>query len=195
MGSSCAAPPASLVAPAPPPRLGVDVGPSAPSVHAAVDPDAGRAPTPFTAAALRAATTAGQTWLYLVEGPSSLPAQRRVRVFAADEEHVSVVAEQLDDEGRPIGPPETVTRTWDAYRRESSFEAGSTTVDATTAETPAGSFRAKRYRVVTREGASTVTTTYYFAEELPGFPVETVVERDGTLERSTILLSFAPPRP
>jgi hypothetical protein len=167
---------------APPPRTAPP--PPAPDVPPpAPDPEAGRAPTPFTAAELRAATPEGRSLTFLVEGPGKAPFQKRYRFLAT---------ELLDDDGKVFGKPEMVSSTWDELRMQASWPKEQVDITDVTAETPAGSFACRRYVVTEKTEDGEKRTTALYARSLPGPPVELLVEVDGKLQVSMTLLAFAP---
>ncbi len=166
-----APPPASPPASAPPP-----------------DPDAEVAPRPFTAAQLREACRAGRVMTFVMERPPKPPVKRRMTFLVADDERATIVSELLGDQNEVLGTPETQTATWDELRRHATYPRATTTIMDAVAEVPAGSFPCKRYTIL--EGAK--KTVACFASELPGPPVELVIEEDGRLLLSMELLKNQP---
>lgn len=157
------------------------------------DPDAGRAPTPYTAAQIRAATPAGRTMTYLIEAPNKLPSKQRFRFVAVDEEHATVATELLGDDGKVLGEPELKISSWDDLRRHASYPLEATTIVETATVTPDDSFRCKRYTVVEPQpDGKTKKTVACFAHDLPGPPVELTVELDGALVMSMTLVKHEP---
>jgi hypothetical protein len=176
---------------APPPRT-AEVDPVVEAPPPPPDPEAGRAPTPFTVAELRAATPEGRSLTFLVEGPGKAPFQKRYRFLAVDDERATVATELLDDDGKVFGKPEMVSSTWDELRMQASWPKEQVTVTDVTAETPAGSFACRRYVVTERTDEGEKRTTAHYARSLPGPPIELLVELDGKLQVSMTLLAFAP---
>lgn len=152
------------------------------------DPDAGKAPTPYTAAQIRDACKAGRTLTFVTEAPGKPPQQRRMRFLAVDDERATIADEVLDDTGKPVGAAETEVATWEELRRHASFPKEQTTITDAVAEVPAGSFPCKRYTVVDGNKKRTMC----FANELPGPPVEMIIEEDGKLVVSMELLKNEP---
>lgn len=152
------------------------------------DPEADKAPTPYTAAQIRDASKAGRTILFVMESPPKPSLRRRMRFLAVDDERATIANETLDDTGKPLGAAETATSTWEELRKHASFPKASTTIVDAVAEVPAGSFPCKRYTVL--EG--TKKTTACFANDLPGPPVELIVEDDGKLVISMELVKNEP---
>ncbi|MBK6513616.1 MAG: hypothetical protein IPM79_25025 [Polyangiaceae bacterium] len=158
------------------------------------DPDAGRAPTPYTAEQIRAATPAGRTMTYLIESPGKLPTKQRFRFVAVDDEHATVATEILGDDGKVMGDPEVKISSWDDLRRHASYPREATTIAQTVTVTPDDSFKCKRYTVVEAQpDGKTKRTIACFANDLPGPPVELTVELDGALVMSMTLVKHEPP--
>jgi hypothetical protein len=152
------------------------------------DPEADRAPSPYTAAQIRDASKAGRTILLVMESPDKPPLRKRMRFLAVDDERATIASETLDDAGKPLGPAETETATWDEIRKHASFPKATTTITDAVAEVPAGSFPCKRYTVI--EGKK--KTVACFANDLPGPPVEMTIEEDGKLLMSMELVKDEP---
>lgn len=165
---------------------------AAPSAPATPDPDAGRAPTPYTSAQLREATKPGRSFTYLIESPDKAPLKQRFRFVAVDDEHATIATEILSDDGKVQGDPELEIASWDQLRRHASYPKEATTITEATAETPDGSFPCKRYTVDEDTAKGKKRTIACFARDLPGPPVEMTVEIDGHLIMSMTLVSHAP---
>lgn len=180
---ACGEQPPSLVPTAPPPSVTA-------SAAVAPDPDAGRAPTPYTIADLRRVLVVGKQLTFVVEGPDKLPQQKRFRFVAADEEHVTVATEFLGDDGRVLGQPEVEVTSWDVLRHHASYPLEQTTISEATAEVPAGSFPCKRYTVIEKTDQLETKTIACFGHDTPGPPVEMTVEKNGKLVMSMSLLKI-----
>lgn len=177
--SACGAVAGAPVAP------GRDAPPAKPNPTEPVDDTA---PTPFTADELRGACLPGRTITFVVEEPGIAPVQRRIRFIAVDDERATTFSETIGMDQKLVGAPETSVSTWEELRRHASFPKATTVISDSTANTPAGDFPCRKY-VVTDGNKK---TTLCFARELPGPPVEMMVENGGALVRSMVLLKNEP---
>jgi hypothetical protein len=173
----------STVPPAPPPSRTDD---------APLDPDAGRAPTPYTAAQIRSASKAGRTYEFLIERPGELPIRNRVVFVIVTEDRATIASQLIDPHGEKIGEPELTETTWDELRRHGSFAIEATTITDDQTETPVGSFDCKRYVVVEQGPAGEQRRIFWFANDLPGAPVEAHLEQGGEVVSRTTLLRYEP---
>ncbi|NUP12703.1 MAG: hypothetical protein HOW73_42225 [Polyangiaceae bacterium] len=162
------------------------------AASAPVDPDAGRAPTPYTAAQIREANPAGRTLTYVIEAPDKAPIRQRFRFAAADDEHATIATEVLSEDGKVLGEPEMKISSWEELRHHASYPKEATTIADATAETPAGSFPCKRYTVIEQTDKGKKRTIACFAKDMPGPPVEMTVELDGALVMSMTLVKREP---
>jgi hypothetical protein len=162
------------------------------AVSAPPDPEAGRAPTPFTAAQLRDASKAGRTFEFVVEKPDAPPFRTRMIFVLVSPERATIATSALDPEGKPAGQPELSDSTWDELRRHASFPKESTTIAEERNDTPAGSFDCQRYTVIEQTPDGELRRVLWFAKELPGPPVEIRVELRGELVSETTLLRYSP---
>lgn len=158
------------------------------TVVATEGPDANSAPTPFSASEIRGACLPGRTITFVIEEPGLAPVQRRIRFIAADDERATTLSETIGMDQKVVGTPETTVSTWEELRAHARFPKTATEISDSTANTPAGDFPCRKY--VVTEGNK--KTTLCFARELPGPPVEMMVESSGTLVRSMVLLKNEP---
>jgi len=152
-----------------------------------LDPDAGRAPTPYTAKQIRNATAVGRALTFIIETPDKPPVKQRFRFVDVDDEHATVATEILDEKGQVVGQPELKISTWEELRKHASYPKDATTITSAVVETDAGSFPCKRYTVVEISGGSETRTVACFADALPGPPIEMTKEKDGKLVMSMTL--------
>ena len=155
------------------------------------DPDAGRAPTPYTVAQLRTATRPGRSYEFLVEQPGQPPVRRRMIFVLVSDERVTLATEQFGPDGTLAAPAELSEASWDELRRHASYPKETTRIEDDRTETPAGQFDCWRYTVVEQTPDGEVRTMLWFAKNLPGPPVETNVERGGEIVSRTSLLRYA----
>jgi hypothetical protein len=133
------------------------------------------APTPFTAAQIRAATKAGRTYRYKVE-MTDKPASERTLTFVS-----------VDAEGAMLattGEPDKRV-TWEELRKHAEFPMPIVMTREESITTPAGRFDCIVY-VVLGEGGE--ATTFYFAKTLPGAPVMFFVAREGRRVMTSTLI-------
>lgn len=145
------------------------------------DPDAhvlapGLAPTPFTAAEIRAGCPEGR--VSVVRHPDGLVA---IRFAEGDEEGAWIEDTPVDEEGRPAGEVERERSTWLELQEHAAFPAEHTTIDRVELLGPLDQRRCLRYRV--RRGDATLL--FWFAVDLPGMPIR--VDRcEGGVTRTTL---------
>lgn len=157
-----------------------------------VDPEAGRAPTPYTAEQIRAATKPGRAYEYLVERPGELPVRKRMVFVVVGADEATIASQMFDPHGVKAGEPEFTEATWEELRRHASFPREATTIADDRTETPVGTFDCKRYEVLEALPDGERRTTFWFANGLPGAPVEIRVERAGEEVSRMTLLRYDP---
>lgn len=121
----------------------------------------GLAPTPFTAAEIRAACSVGRVLELLVEADGEEPYRRYNRYVACDEDGATI------ERGRHGGEVETRQVTWAELQAHAAFPAEATTIEPETIETPLGVLDCLRYTVEDDDGV----TVFWFATAYPGMPV------------------------
>ena len=136
----------------------------------------GLAPTPFSAAEIRAGCPEGR--VSVVRTPDGLGATR----FAeGDEEGAWIEDTPLDESGQVAGPVERERSTWLELQEHAAFPAEHTTIDRVELLGPLAQRRCLRYTV--RRGEATLV--FWFAVDLPGMPIR--VERsEGGVTRTTL---------
>lgn len=130
---------------------------------------------PFTAEEIRAATKAGRTLKYRVEGGGKTT--ERILTFT-----------KVDDAGAELytgGERPTKRVGWITLQKHMEFPAGPTSTYEEVTKTPAGKFNCVVYTVKGEDGE---IATYHFAKELPGPPVLFFVSRDGKRLRTNTLV-------
>lgn len=157
-----------------------------------VSPDDGDAPTPYTAAQIRDACRVGRTYEFLIEKPGAPPVRRRMVFVAVSPELATVESVTLDDKGQALAAPERSEASWEELRRHAAWPRAATTIEVSSADTPAGTFPCKRYTVVEKKDGSEERTVACFAEQLPGPPVELRKEVGGKLVMTMTLLKHDP---
>lgn len=146
----------------------------------------GHAPTPFTAAEIRAATAPGLTIETVTEEGGRVVGRSRTRFVACDDEGTEIEHVALDATGDPVAEPRVARATWDELQAHASFPAAITRRTSQMVELPVGTERCLRY-VVERDGAR---TTFWFAVDLPGQPMRWAVESSGAPPRVTTVTSI-----
>lgn len=156
-------------------------------------PKADTAPTPFTAEQIREGCKTGRTITYVLERKGQAPVRRRTRFVDTDAEHATIETALIDAEDHVVGEPETKISSWEQLRSHAAFPKAATTVSDSLAVTPAGDFSCKRYVVEeTTEDGKKQKSSYCFAKDMPGPPVEVEVELDGVLVLSMSLVKNEP---
>lgn len=134
-----------------------------------------RHPSPYTAEQIRGATRAGRTYRYRVETKDK-PATERVMTFAAvDAAGADLVT---DGEGKK-------RVTWEELRQHAEFPEALVRTREERVTVPAGTFDCLVYVVLGEDGEA---TTYFFAKDLPGAPVQIFVNKDGRRVTTTKLV-------
>jgi hypothetical protein len=159
---------------------------------AAPDPEADRAPTPFTAAQIRDASKAGRSFEFVVEKPDAPPFRERMVFVLVSPERATIAIDVLDPEGKRAAEPQLSESTWNELRLHASFLRQTTTIAEERNDTPAGSFDCKRYTVVEQTPEGELRRVLWFAKDLPGPPIEVRVELRGELVSDTTLLRYSP---
>lgn len=163
-------------------------GPASSSM--AVTPEDPNAPTPYTAAQIRDASKQGRTYEFLIERPEAGPLRKRMVFVAVNKDKATVETADLDGNGNPVETPERKDSSWEELRLHAAYPKGVTTIEKAATETPAGRFDCKRYTVIEKSGRGEEKTVAFFADDMPGPPVELRHELNGNLEMTMTLLRF-----
>jgi hypothetical protein len=140
----------------------------------------GLAPTPFTAAEIRAGCPAGRVVHLLVEDVGEAPYVRYNRFTSCDADGATI------ERGRVDGAPGPADRTtWADLQAHAAFPAAGTTIAPDTIELPLGVLACDRYTVRDDEGVY----TFWFAGEYPGMPVRITREVDGRTVATTTMIA------
>jgi hypothetical protein len=132
--------------------------------------------TPFTADEIREEWVEGLQITVRRWTPSA-EASERWTVVAADDAGVDIAAVRLDAEGAPVGEPAARHSTWVELRDHAAFRADLAARERTLRETVLGRFEGWLYTV--DDPSSGTVNELFFAEALPGAPLEVRVLRDG----------------
>lgn len=147
----------------------------------------GLAPTPFTAAEIRAGCPAGR--VSIVRTPNGLGS---IRFASDDEEGAWIEDTPLDSSGRPAGPVERERSTWVELQEHAAFPVEGTTIERAELSGPLGTLPCVRYTV--RRGEAVLV--FWFAVDLPGMPirVERTVGGGTTVTLEVVAVSGVPGR-
>jgi hypothetical protein len=151
----------------------VDAAPGAPSADSE---GAGILPTPFTAEQIRAEWVEGFRLTMRRWAPSG-EALERWRVVAADAEGVEIEFAVVDADGVVAGEPAIRRSSWTELRDHASFPAAAATRSRVSRSTALGELEGWRYAVTGPEAGT--TSEFFFAESLPGAPVQMIAWQDG----------------
>ena len=111
---------------------------------------------------------------------------------AVTEQRATFESTNYDAKGA-AGRPERSEASWEELRDHAKYPKTATTIDTATATTPAGTYACHRYTVVEPgDGGQETRTIAYFADELPGPPVELRKEVAGNLVMIMTLLRYEP---
>lgn len=122
----------------------------------------GLAPTPFTAAEIRAGCPAGR--VSVVRSPAGLTA---IRFAECDREGAWIEDTLLDEDGRVAGEVDRERSTWLQLQEHAAFPVEDTTIDRVELLGPLEQRRCLRY--IVRRGEATLV--FWFAVDLPGMPI------------------------
>ncbi|MEY9952394.1 hypothetical protein [Leifsonia sp. EB34] len=142
----------------------------------------GLAPTPFTAAEIRAGCPTGR--VSVVRSPNGLTA---IRFAEGDAEGAWIEDTPLDDSGKPAGPVERERSTWLELQEHAAFPAEHTTIDRVELPGPLERRRCLRYTV--RRGDATLV--FWFAVDLPGMPIRVERTEDGETRTTLEVVSVS----
>jgi hypothetical protein len=157
--------------PAAPEQPPADAGPATEQI----DPDdAAILVRPFTAEQIRDEWVEGFT-LTMRRVRSGQEGRDRWTVVQADADGVEIEFAAIDEAGDVLGQPRVERSSWLELRDHAAFPADRTTRESVVRETPLGMLDGWLY---TRRDPDVGTTTeFFFAESLPGAPVEMTVRR------------------
>lgn len=151
-------------------------------------PDANRmqadhAPTPFSAAQLRAGCPDGSWIRFKVETPDAPAAFLVFRFLNGGPEEVTVVSSLFDADDHLAGDPSAKRQRWADLQTHASFPEAQTRIDPASFDTPAGRLDGWLYTVRETRDGKALLTRYAFARDLPGPPVLLEEYAEGTLTR------------
>jgi len=144
---------------------------------------AGKAPTPYTADEIRAASPEGRTSLFRITG-GGRTLLVRFRFGESDAETCRMETLQLDADKQPLAKPSSVNARWRDLQAHASFDKSSVKIGEESVEVPFGKFACLLYTVTGPKGVQ----RFYFAKELPGPPVKMEVEVGGQVLQTMELL-------
>ncbi len=133
-------------------------------------------PTPFTAEQIRAEWVEGFRLTMRRWEPAGEKLERW-RVVAADAEGVEIENATVDADGAVVGEPVTRRSSWTELRDHASFPAAVATRSRATRSTSLGELEGWLYAVAGPEAG--MTSELFFADSLPGAPVQMTAWQDG----------------
>jgi hypothetical protein len=143
----------------------------------------GLAPTPFTAAEIRAGCPAGRVVHLLVEDAGEAPYVRYNRFASCDAEGATIERGLLD-----AAPDSSGRTTWADLQAHAAFPAEATVIAPATIEIPLGVLACDRYTVRDEEGVH----SFWFAAAYPGMPVRFTREVRGRTVATTTMIASEP---
>jgi hypothetical protein len=157
-----------------------------------VQPDetasAEHAPYPYTAEQIRAASPVGRVIPFKIELQGQRPKVHVIEFVAADADGAEIESSDRDANGKPVGEVKRTRAKWAELVKHAEFPRAATAVEDGVADTPAGKFPSKIYKVKSGDELS----TFYFAADRPGPPVLFFTERAGERVMTSTLLSEIP---
>ena len=148
--------------------------------------EAGHAPTPFTAAEIRNATSVGKSITRRVEAFGEEPFLLISTYVECDETGATLERSRRSLDGALLGEPQAMKTTWLDLQRHASFPAGDTTIEPERIETAIGALDCVRYTL--REGGT--DEIFWFATSLPGMPIQQVTRTDGQIVASVVVVDY-----
>lgn len=151
-------------------------------------PDANRmkadhAPTPFSAAEIRAACVDG-TWIrFKVETPGAPSSFLVFRFLSGGREEVSVTSSLFDASDHLLGEPSAKRQKWTGLQSHASFPEAQVRIDPADFDSFRGRLDGWLYTVREMREGKAVLTRYAFARSLPGPPVLLEEFTEGALTR------------
>jgi hypothetical protein len=149
----------------------------------------GRAPTPFTADEIRAATKVGKAIRRRVDVVGEEPFHLISRYVECDEAGATLERSRLSLDGSALAEPEVNRVTWLDLQRHASFPADDTTIESERIETAIGELDCLRYTV--RERAT--DEVFWFAKNLPGMPIQQLTRTDGQVVTTVSVVDYTIP--
>ncbi len=143
----------------------------------AVEAVAVHAPRPFTPEQIRDAMPAGTRISLRIETDAQEPIAERWTVIEATPDGCTIASvTYAPTSGALIEDESTQTSAWAELAEHATFPAADTSITESSFDGPLGRHATREYRVRHADGELWI---YRFALELPGPPVELVVEREG----------------
>ncbi|WP_410792237.1 hypothetical protein [Kribbella sp. C-35] len=147
---------------------------------------AGHAPTPFTAAEIRNATSVGKSITRRVESIGAEPFLLISTYVECDEAGATLERSRRTLDGAPLGEPQLMKATWLDLQGHASFPAADTTIEPERIETAIGALDCLRYTV--RDGGT--DEVFWFATSLPGMPIQQMTRTDGQIVASVSVVDY-----
>jgi hypothetical protein len=148
--------------------------------------EAGHAPTPFTAAEIRDATSVGKSITRRVEAVGEEPFLLISTYVECDEDGATLERSRRSLDGAPLGEPQVMKAAWLDLQRHASFPAAGTTIEPERIETAIGALDCLRYTV--SDGGT--DEIFWFATSLPGMPVQQMTRTDGQIVASVVVVDY-----
>jgi len=129
-------------------------------------------PEPFSAEQIRDEWVEGLEVVMRRRTPSD-EAYERWRVVAADADGAEIEIVPVDADGEPVGDPQTRRSAWTELRDHARYPAAVAERERATRSTPLGELEGWMYTL--RDSKAGTTSELFFADTLPGAPVEMTV--------------------
>jgi hypothetical protein len=156
----------------------------------ALPPDANRtqpdhAPTPFSAAELRAGCPLGRTIRLRSEAPGREPTFRQISFVEVDADGAVQEFQPIDTDGRPMGEPTRRRSSWLDLQHHASQPAATTEIDEVDLALPFGTEACWRYTVRAADGSF----TFWFAKGRAGLPMQVEQQAGGELVSRSVVIA------
>jgi hypothetical protein len=148
----------------------------------------GHAPTPFSAAEIRAACPEGRHNLFEMRSTGKEPLYQLATFLFCDEWGAEFEAVFVNEQGGQLGGTKRTSASWEQMQARASFPADATVIDRERHRVPGGSFDCWHYTITDGEGGE-MEQHFWFARSLPGPPIHVEQITDGEVVFQMTLLS------
>ncbi|NNC93520.1 MAG: hypothetical protein HKN80_13625 [Acidimicrobiia bacterium] len=143
----------------------------------------GHAPTPFTAAEIRAGCPVGRTIRLAIQAGGASHT-RVIRFVACSEDGASQESQAFTEWGETLGEPTMNWTSWAQFQEHASFPQAATSIEVEALNTPLGRLECRAYTVVDGDEV----TRFWFAVPRPGMPVRVEQTVAGEVVQTTIMV-------
>lgn len=149
---------------------------------------ADHAPTPFSAAEIKAGCPRDRTMVFQIEmfGKSMLFRTTRFMSHFDDRTVLENITKTAD--GKKVGKTQIVTANWTDLQAHASFPAINTKITNVKHTVPAGTFDCYLYTITDTAAGKSSEKQLYFAKSLPGPPITYIEKADGKITYRMVMI-------